>query len=229
MTALKDQAIQQALQGNWEKAIEINQGLLTDTPDDIETLNRIAFAYSALRDNAQAMKTYEKVLALDNQNPIARKNMQRLASSKTNGSASHGPLVTALSDTMFIEEHGKTKVVELHNVAQSEIIGHLMSGEMVHLRIKRSKIFVLDNDETFIGMLPEDLGARLIKFMEGGNTYQACVKGVDKKSVMIFIKEVKRATKFKNQPSFLSLEPQKISSKLAKAHRKEEVEEDEEE
>jgi tetratricopeptide (TPR) repeat protein len=209
MTALKDQAIQQALQGNWDKAIEINQQLLSDIPDDIETLNRMAFAYTALRKNKQALQAYEKVLSLDNQNPIALKNMKRLRTNQTNGTASHTPLMAALSDTMFIEEHGKTKVVELLNVAQPQVIGHLMTGEMVNLRIKRSKIFVLDNDETFIGMLADDLGRRIIKFMEGGNTYQACIKSIDKKVVTIFIKEVKRANKFKNQPSFVTVEPSK--------------------
>jgi tetratricopeptide (TPR) repeat protein len=228
MTALKDQAIQQALQGNWDEAIAINEKLLSDTPDDIETLNRVAFAYTALRKNREAIQTYEKVLSLDNQNPIAIKNMKRLSgSAKANGNASHTPLAFALSDTMFIEEHGKTKVVELNNVAQSDVIAHLMTGEMVHLRIKRSKIFVLDNDDTFIGMLPEDLGKRLIKFMEGGNMYSACIKAIDKKSVTIFIKEVKRANRFKNQPSFLSLEQPKISSPKSKPQQKEDQEEEE--
>lgn len=228
MTALKDQAIQEALQGNWNKAIELNQELLNESPNDIETLNRIAFAYSATQRNKEALQMYEKVLSLDNQNPIALRNMKRLSASKSNGPASHVPLQTALSDTMFIEEHGKTKVVELNNVAQSQVIAHLMSGEMVHLRIKRSKIFVLDNDETYIGMLPEDLGKRLIKFMEGGNTYSACIKAIDKKSVTVFIKEVKRANKFKNQPSFVTFEPAKtVASKPHKPSRKDDHEDEE--
>lgn len=227
MTALKDQAIQQALHGNWEKAIELNQSLLTETPNDIETLNRMAFAFSALHQNKQALEMYEKVLSLDNQNPIALKNIQRLRANKANGNTSHAPLLTALSDTMFIEEHGKTKVVELNNVAQSQVLTQLMSGEMVHLRIKRSKIFVLDNDETFIGMLPEDLGKRLIKFIEGGNIYQACIKSADKKSVMVFIKEVKRANRFKNQPSFITVDLSKTTSKSQKVHPKEDLDEEE--
>lgn len=229
MTALKDQSIQQALQGDWEKAIELNKQILQETPDDIETLNRIAFAYTALRKNKEAQEIYQKVLALDNQNPIALKNMKRLnANKKSNGTATHKPLLVALSDTMFIEEFGKTKVVELINVAQSQIIAHLMTGEMVHLRIKRSKIFVLDNDDTFVGMLPDDMGKRLIKFMEGGNQYQACIKAITKKSILIFIKEAKRANRFKNQPSFLTLELQKPTMhKAVKIQRREEEEEEE--
>jgi hypothetical protein len=97
---------------------------------------------------------------------------------------------------------------------------------MIALRIKRSKIFVLDGEETFIGMLPDDIGKRLIKFMEGGNTYQACIKAINKKGIIIFIKEVKRAKKFKNQPSFLNPEQPKISTKRS-SQRSEDAEEEE--
>ena len=65
MTASKDQAIQLALQGNWEKAIELNQQLLNETPSDIETLNRMAFAFIALGKSKDAMKAYEKTGWLD--------------------------------------------------------------------------------------------------------------------------------------------------------------------
>jgi tetratricopeptide (TPR) repeat protein len=229
MTASKDQAIQLALHGDWEKALVLNQELLLQNPSDFETLNRIAFVYTALRKNKEAIKTYEKVLSLDNQNPIALKNLKRLqVTKKSGGSQNHVPNFAALADTMFIEENGKTKVVELINVAQSHIIAHLMTGEMINLRIKRSKIFVLDGDETFIGMLPDDIGKRLIKFMEGGNTYQACIKAINKKGIIIFIKEVKRAKKFKNQPSFLNPEQPKINAKTSRSSQRSDDAEDEE-
>ncbi|MBP9719010.1 MAG: hypothetical protein KBD46_00940 [Candidatus Levybacteria bacterium] len=230
MTASKDQAIQLALQGDWEKAIELNQQILEESPQDFETLNRIAFAYSALRKNKEATKTYEMVLSLDNQNPIALKNLKRLQAAKKNTDGNHHiPTFAAIADTMFIEEQGKTKVVELINVAQQHVIAHLMTGEMVNLRIKRSKIFVLDTSETFIGMLPDDIGKRLIKFIEGGNTYQACIKAINKKGITIFIKEDKRVNKFKNQPSFLNLEQKTMATKHARVPQKSEDLQDEEE
>lgn len=230
MTLLKDQAIQLALLGEWEKAIDVNHQILQETPDDVETLNRIGFAYTALRRTKDAIQSYEKVLSLDDQNPIALKNMKRLiANKKNNDTTNHTPLFIALADTMFIEEYGKTKVVELINVAQSQVIAHLMTGEMVTLRIKRSKIFVLDTNDTFIGMLPDDIGKRLIKFMTGGNTYSACIKGISKKGVIIFIKEVKHANRFKNQLSFLTLEqPKNNAAKSQRFSRKEDDTDDEE-
>lgn len=51
-------------------------------------------------------------------------------------------------------------------------------------------------------MLPDNVGLRLTSFIKGGNEYQACVKSVDDKNVTVFVKEVKRAKKFTNIPSF---------------------------
>ena len=106
-------------------------------------------------------------------------------------------------DSMFIEESGKTKSVELVNVAQTSILTRLVTGELLELRIKRLKVFVLDTNNIYIGMLPDDIGKRLIKFIKGGNTYEACVKSANEHHVIIFIKELKRASRFKNYPSFL--------------------------
>ena len=76
------------------------------------------------------------------------------------------------------------------------------------------KIFVLDQDKQFIGMLPDDIGRRLIRFMSSGNQYEAYVKSVDNNKVTIFARETKRTAKFKNQPSFLPTERVKLFSAL---------------
>ena len=182
-----------------------------ENPEDIETLNRLAFAYTILGKVKEAKQTYQKVLHLDTQNPIALKNLKRM--STTGKSAENAGLTfTGDVDTMFLEENGKTKVVELINVAQSKIIVQLMTGEMLTLQIKRLKIFVLDGKKRYVGMLPEDIGRRLIKFLNGGNLYQACIKSVANRKIAIFIRETKRSSKFKNQPSFTSLEKAKSFS-----------------
>lgn len=209
MIANKTQAIQQALLGNYEQAISLNRELLKENPDDIETLNRLAYAYMILRKTKEAKDAYNKVLTLDHQNPVALKNLKRLSGLKNNGAP---PPIAHDIDSMFIEEHGKTKVVELINTAQPNVLGGLLTGEEITLRIKRLKIFVQDMHNTYIGMLPEDIGKRLIGFMNGGNTYQACIKSVNKKQVTIFIRETKRVTRFKNQPSFITIEAQKNGS-----------------
>ncbi len=200
MIAIKSEAIQTALRGDWKTAIELNQQILVEEPDDIDTLNRIAFAFTSLGNLKKAKSAYQKVLSLDSQNPIAIKNLKRLSmvnSKDGNTMQSFVPM-----NNIFIEEPGKTKMVELINVADQKIVGKLLCGEFLSLQVKRMKIFVLDKEKRYIGMLPDDLSKRLIKFINGGNTYEAFVKTVNSHKVAVFIKETKRAARYKNQPSF---------------------------
>ena len=196
MPTLKTQAIQTALTGDWQKAIDLNQLILNEEPEDIDTLNRLAFAFLSVGNPKDAKNLYEKVLALDMQNPIAIRNLKRLYDVNAK------KVITI--NNLFIEEPGKTKVMDLINIADKKVISHLRSGEKLDLRIKRSRIFAYDLDNQFIGMLPDDTCQRLIKFMEAGNEYEAYVRTVDSNKVSIFIREVKRVKKFKNQPSFVS-------------------------
>ena len=196
MPTLKNQAIQTALTGDWQKAIDLNQLILQESPEDIDTLNRLAFAFLSVGNPKDAKNLYEKVLALDMQNPIATRNLKRLYDVN--------PKKSRITNNLFIEEPGKTKVMDLINIADKKVITHLRSGEKLDLRIKRSRIFAYDLDNQFIGMLPDDTCQRLIKFIEAGNEYDAYVRTVDSNKVSIFIRETKRVKKFKNQPSFVS-------------------------
>jgi len=227
MTQLKAQAIQTALSGDWATSITINQTLLEEDPNDIDTLNRLAFAYSSSGNLKEAKSIYQRVLSLDAQNPIALRNLKRL---NEGGSNKNATIVTpAHVSNLFIEEPGRTKVIDLLNVADKKVISPLRSGETLILVIKRMKIFILDQNKQYVGMLPDDIGRRLIRFIDGGNLYEAYIKSVDGNKVTIFARETKRTTKFKNQPSFLSSDRTKlIVSSSQKAGKEKASEEDNE-
>lgn len=197
MLTLKTQAIQTALIGDWPTAINLNQLILQEDPEDIDTLNRLAFAFLSSGSPKDAKKLYEKVLSLDKQNPIAIRNLKRV-------NDVNGKKVSITINNLFIEEPGKTKVMDLINIADKKIISYLRCGEKLELRIKRSKLFAYDLENQFIGMLPDDTCQRLIKFITAGNEYEGYVKTVDNNKVSIFIRELKRVKKFMNQPSFVS-------------------------
>lgn len=204
---LKTLAINSALQNNWKDAILFNEQLLEESPNDVETLNRLGFALMKFGKYKKAKEIYNKIIAIDRTNPIALKNIKRLdtvskmkdtnSSEKTNNSSSFQ------RTSLFIEEAGKTKTLQLKNLADKKTLSMLEPGDEVSLLIKRSKIFVQTLQKAYIGMLPDNVSMRLLSFMKGGNEYVACVKACDEKSVTIFVKEVKKATKFKNQASFL--------------------------
>lgn len=199
MTSLKTQAIQIALTGNWQQAASLNIEILKENPKDTEALNRLAFALIALGNLQEAKETYERVLSIDQLNPIAMRGLKRLSTP-----GNHFTNVpTHLVSNMFLEESGKTKIVTLVNTAPSRQLRNLQVGQTVQLCKKRMKIFIQDDEKAYIGVLPDDLGKRLIKFIDGGNVYEAYVKSANDHGVVIFIKETKRANKFKTQPSFL--------------------------
>lgn len=194
---LKTKAVKTALNGDWNTAAEINLTLVKDNPSDIDALNRLAMAYGVLGKVTEAKKIYQKVFKLDPLNSIALRNCKKL---KENCNSTFNFTI----NNNFIEETGKTKIVELVNVAQTQIIENLRTGQIVDLSIKRSRIFVLNDQKQYIGVLPDDIGRRLIKLMNSGNKYEAYVKSTNPGKAFVFLKEMKRCNKYKNLPSFIT-------------------------
>lgn len=227
MSSLQDQAIHTTLSGDWEQSITLNKALIEENPDDIQAHNRLAFALNILGRNRDARNVYQKVLDLDPLNQIALRNIKRL-NGQSSKQTPNGHLI--LSHHTFLEEAGKTKVIELINIAPSQVTNGLRPGETVQLSIKRLKIFVLTQEKKFIGMLPDDIAKRLIKFINAGNTYEVYIKSCSGNYITIFIKELKRSARFKDQPSFLlTSEKQAPNNKMKKAKQEEDQEEPEEE
>ncbi|MBI2616807.1 tetratricopeptide repeat protein [Candidatus Gottesmanbacteria bacterium] len=197
-------AIQAALTHDWEKAIELNQEILKDNKNDISTLNRLGYAYTQLGELEEARRLYRKILALDKYNLIAQKNLERintLFKTKKRGNRKKSQH-NSLSPGLFIEEPGKTKTVHLINIAPANFTSHLDIGDIVSLCPKKHSIEVRDGDNTYIGALPDDISFRLLRFLQAGNTYQVCIKNVEKRNVSIFIREIKRGKRFSTQPTF---------------------------
>lgn len=196
--SLKTQAIQTALQGNWNEAILLNKNLVKQDPNDIDALNRLALAYMIIGKAKEAKTAYQKVVNMDPLNSIALRNLKKLKDKNLNLSSSAYQI-----NNNFLEEPGKTKVIELINIAQPKIVESLRGGQSLLLIIKRLKIFVQE-DKQYIGVLPDDIAKRLIKFIKSGCQYEAFLKSANAHKVTVFIKEVKKTSRFNDQPSFLS-------------------------
>jgi hypothetical protein len=199
----KDLAVKLALENKWEEAYNENKRLLAENPDDIETLNRTAYALIKLGKYRKAKDFYQEVIKIDKTNPIALKNLKRLETIVKGGNTVPSSTLGVQMHDVFIEEAGKTKTIELKNVADKKTLSILQPGDAVVLSVKRSKIFVQMNDKTYIGVLPDNIGMRMITFINGGNEYSACVKSVGDNQITVFVKETKKMARFKNQPSFI--------------------------
>lgn len=202
MTLTKNKAVQAMLQGDWKNAASLNKTILRENPEDINALNRLAFVFTSIGKVKDAKITYKKVLKLDALNQIAMRNIKKLINLSPK-KIKNNKISSQYVNYTFIEETGKTKIVSLVNIAQPKIIALLTTGQPLAIIIKRSKIFIQDLDKQYLGVLPDDIGKRLIKLMKGGNAYSTCVRSASQRNVSIFVKEVKRASRYKNQPSFL--------------------------
>jgi len=198
--SLKAKAIAASLSGRWTDVAKLCQKFLNENPKHVEMLNRLGYAYFALGKIKDAKSAYHKVLRIDSLNAIAHKNLKRIGEQNSRKITEN---TYSIDNSMFLEEVGKTKVIELNHIAPPRLLKTLRVGQPLQLHIKRSKIFALDASGEFIGMLSDNISKRLIKFIKGGNAYTAYIRALEDRNVVIFIKEIKRATRFKNQPSFL--------------------------
>lgn len=189
------------LLGDWKNAASLNKALINEDPKDIDALNRLAYALTILGKIQDAKSAYRKVLKIDVLNQIAIRNIKKLTDLGPRQISKSFSGVKGVNST-FLEETGKTKIISLVNTAQPKIIALLTTGQPVVIAIKRSKIFVQNQNKQYLGVLPDDIGKRLIKLMKGGNAYTACIKSATQHNVCVFVKETKRAFRYKNQSSF---------------------------
>ncbi len=199
---LATMATQAAITSNWSEAAKINEKILNLVKNDIEALNRLARALLCLGQRQKAIRLYKKALEIDPYNIIARKNLDKLSKSLDNGSAqAYIPNTVDLS-TIFLFEPGKTKIVNLFNVASPNILACLNCGDQLNINPKNHAVTITGTDGNYLGALPDDLAHRLLTFIAGGNKYEAYVKSATTKTLTIFIREISRSERFINQPSF---------------------------
>jgi len=197
---LTDTAITAALQKDWHEAVKLNKLILEKSPTDIQTLNRLGFALLKLGKYTGAKQYFKKVLDIDPYNTIAQNNLKKLSVTKK---ISRLPEPSEpVSPLLFLEEPGKTKIVECVHPASASVLSGLFPGQEIILKCKKHSIDVRDSAGAYIGSLPDDLSFRLIKYIRGGNTYCTHIKHVTKSCIQIFIRETERAKRFALHPSF---------------------------
>lgn len=198
-------AIEAALDGRWEDAIKLNRKILKIEPDDVDSLNRQARAFFELGNLTLAKNYYQKALKFDPYNPIAQKNLKIIKAFKhSKEKASFGPNHNGkVSPLLFLQEPGKTKVVTLLKVAEPKRLSQSFCGMEVSMQIKNRKITVVDSHSFYLGVLPDDIAHQLIRLIRGGSRFKAVVKSIRVNGLSILIRETYRASKFRNQPSFL--------------------------
>lgn len=182
------QAIALAMQGRWREAVAANEDIIASFPGDVDAYNRLGRAHIELGEYAPAKQAYEKAIELDPYNMIAQKNLQRLSYLGEAAVAS-----AAGSDHVepqhFIEETGKTGVVNLYRLAPLAVLAKMGAGDRVYLKADRAGLNVENGRGEYVGQVEPKHGQRLIKLMGGGNRYSAAVVSVNEERVTVIIRE----------------------------------------
>jgi tetratricopeptide (TPR) repeat protein len=200
-------AIAAALENNWPQAIQINQTLLRKYPNDIDTMNRLARAFTETSKLQQAKKLYEKILKLDPYNQIAEKNLSRLSSLKKSDLRVAQPSPPIKAD-IFLEEPGKTATLALIDTAMSSVLAGLRAGDAVVLSPHRNDVTVISTSGQRIGKVENYLAKALAGNLRDGSVFDAFIKSVSlngnnkkgKSQVTIFVRETHRSPKIKIPP-----------------------------
>ncbi|MCX2726503.1 tetratricopeptide repeat protein [Thermomicrobium sp. 4228-Ro] len=202
---LTQAAKQAAFQGNWQRAVELNQKITELAPRDVAAWNRLGHAYAELGRVADARAAYQRALEIEPGNPIAQRNVARLewlVSQTPDGVIPMPSSRPAPRHDVFMEEMGRTYVTDLLRPAPPVVLARLFPGQEVFLDMQDSAVFVVDADGTRLGQLEGRIARRLIDLVRQGNVYRAYVVQLTGDTLRVILREVFRAPHLIDTPSF---------------------------
>ena len=196
-----EDAVQLAIAGRWDEAVKLNRFIVENFGPDEETQNRLGKALSELGKLKDAKAAYEAALKLNPMNSIAKKNAARINAllHQKEGLKVGGVKVDL---NLFVEEMGKTVITTVDPLTNADLSSKVAAGDVAELKIEGDGIVAETSRGVRIGALEAKLARRLIKFMRGGNRYQAGVTSVDGNQVKLIVRETYQDPKFAGKPSF---------------------------
>ena len=195
-----DDAVQLAIAGKWDEAVKLNKFIVESFGADEETQNRLGKALAELGKLKDAKAAYEAALKLNPMNSIAKKNAARINTllHQKEGLKVGG---TRVDLNLFVEEMGKTVITTLES-SSPDICSKVAAGDIAELRFDGDGIMAETSRGVRLGLLEAKLARRLIKFMRGGNRYQAGVTSCEGSTVKLIVRETYQDPRFAGKPSF---------------------------
>src|SRR3989344_4606421 len=144
---LENQAVDAAINFNWNSAIELNQKIIKLDKKNLAAFLRLGFAYTQKQSFTEASKHYRKVLKIQPNNNIALENIERINVLKTRVSKKKKTQAVYLDPNLFLESPGKTKSVSLVNLGQKNILANLYVRQELFLRFKTRKVELRTRDK----------------------------------------------------------------------------------
>ncbi len=201
------EAISLALKGEWKRAAEVNQALLSLFADDVDAMNRLGKALMELDRFDQARQVLEQVLRKSPYNAIAKKNLARLTQLEISPAAGKQLGNAGAAAQWFIAESGKSGVTILQRPAAAQLMASITPGEPASLVANRQALVVYVRNGEYLGQVEPRLARRLLRLIDGGNHYEAAVVGVNDWSISLVIRETYRHPSLHNIASFPTSRP----------------------
>ena len=199
-SAYVDEAVGLAVDARWEEAVELNEFIIRSFGADEGAQNRLGKALTELGRLEDAKSAYDATLVINPMNPVARKNTAKLESLiNAKDILKGGPVKVDLN--LFVEEMGKTTTTTLR-AAADDVCSKLAPGDVAELRVDGDGIEVDTVRGVRVGSLEPKLARRLIKFIQGGNRYQAGITSCEGSTVKVIVRESYQDPKFQGKPSF---------------------------
>ena len=186
------QAIALALEGEWQRATEVNQAILALYSDDVDAMNRLGKAFMELNEYQQAREVLVEVVEKAPYNTIAKKNLARLEQLENSPTTDRQVRKSGSASKLFIAESGKSGTTVLQKPAASGIIAGIAPGDSVNLVVQNQAILAYAGQDTCLGRVEARLASRLVRLMSGGNLYEAAVIGTNDWGITIIIRETYR-------------------------------------
>lgn len=200
---LEQQAIDAAINAEWEKAIESNTHILKQDAENIDAHLRLGYAYLQTNNLKEAEKQYKKALKIQPKNNIAIEHLEKIEILDSKKKVKTGSKVK-YDPNLFLEVPGRTKTIQLVNLGKKEDLAGRSVGEEVMLKEKKRRLEVRTLDNEYIGTLPDDISKRLLYFMKEHSEYKTYIKEIDLTEVIVFIREIEKGKKVRQYPSFPS-------------------------
>lgn len=195
-----EEAVQQALESRWADALATNQTLMEKYGADEDTHNRVGKALTELGRLPEALEAYSASLTLNPLNPIAQKNVRKLAAlleSKETVAAAAQPIDVEA----FTEEPGKSALTVLTPPAQQVSVS-VAPGDVVELQPDNDQLRAQTGRGVPLGEVDTKIARRLLPLMASGNRYSAAVARVDDHGIEIIIRETHQAPENAHVTSF---------------------------
>lgn len=195
-----EEAIQLALESNWQEAVAVNRTILEKYGPEEDAHNRLGKALSELGRLEEALESYGETLKLNPLNVIAQKNQRKLAAMLEQPARVEG-VHGSVDVDLFAEEPGKSALTVLSRPSGGVLV-QVAPGDPVELASVGGVLHATTARGVALGDVEAKISRRLIPLMDTGNRYSAAVARAEDDRIEIMIRETFQSPENSRKSSF---------------------------